>query len=115
MKKLAFLLIAGLIGTTAVAQKLPQPSPSCITEQVVGITTITIEYSRPGVKERTIFGDLVPYGEVWRVGANACTKFTTTDELTFGETKVAAGTYALFAFPAEDGNWEVVLNTDTEQ
>lgn len=115
MKKIAFLLIAGLLSSSVIAQKTPQPSPFCKTEQVVGLTTITLEYSRPGVKERTIFGELVPYGEVWRVGANACTKFSTTDELKFGETSLAAGTYALFAFPGENGEWEIVLNTDTEQ
>lgn len=115
MKKVTLLLIAGLFGGTLVAQEFPQPSPSSKVEQTVGLTTISLDYSRPGVNDRDIFGGLLTYGEIWRVGANACTKFTTSNELTFGKTKVAPGTYALFAFPAKDGNWKVVLNSDTEQ
>ena len=115
MKKLLFILAAGLIGGTAIAQDLPQPSPAAKLEQRVGLTDITIEYSRPGVKGRTIFGELVPYDEIWRLGANACTKFTsTTDILVMGE-RIPAGTYAMFAIPSSSGAWKVIFNTDTEQ
>lgn len=115
MKKLLFLFVAGLIGSTTLAQDLPQPSPFSKVEQKVGLTDITIEYSRPGVKGRTIFGDLVPYDKVWRLGANACTKFTTSTEMSIQGEKLDAGTYAVFAIPSATGAWQVVFNTDTEQ
>lgn len=115
MKKLILFVAAGLLTGSIIAQELPQPSPLSKTEQVVGLTDITIEYSRPSVKGRTIFGDLVPYGKVWRLGANACTKFTSSTDFKFGSADVKAGTYAMFAIPEKSGMWKVVLNTDTEQ
>lgn len=62
----------------------PQPSPTGKIEQKVGLTDVTIEYSRPGMKGRSIFGDLVPYGKVWRTGANANTKITFGDDVKIG-------------------------------
>ena len=115
MKKLALLLFSGLFTVGVMAQELPQPSPMGKVEQKVGLTDITIEYSRPGVKGRTIFGDLVPYDKVWRLGANACTKLTSSTDFDMGGTTVKAGTYALFATPAASGEWTVVLNSNTEQ
>ncbi len=115
MKKLLFILAAGLIGGTATAQELPQPSPSAKIEQMVGLTSVTIDYSRPSVKGRTIFGELVPYDEVWRLGANACTKITTTTEMKIQDQTLEAGTYAIFAIPSGNGTWKMLFNTDTEQ
>ncbi len=115
MKKIIFLLAASLIAKTGISQELPQPSPFSKVEQTVGLTNIAVEYSRPSVKGRTIFGDLVPYGEVWRVGANKCTQFTASSDITFGGTEVKSGTYAMFAIPGKSGEWEVVLNSETEQ
>ena len=115
MKRIIAFCAAALMTASVTAQELPKPSPHAKVEQMVGLTTITIDYSRPAVKERTIWGDLVPYGEVWRVGANACTKVTTTHDLTFGKQVLKAGTYALFITPSADSEWSVVLNTDTEQ
>lgn len=115
MKKLLFLLAAGLIGGTATAQELPQPSPSAKIEQMVGLTSVTIDYSRPSVKGRTIFGELVPYDEVWRLGANACTKITTSTEIKVQDQTLEAGTYAIFAIPSGNGTWKMLFNTDTEQ
>ncbi len=82
---------------------------------MVGVTTITLEYSRPGVKGRTIFGDVVPYNKLWRLGANACTKFTTNTDIFFGDSVLKAGTYALFAIPSENGQWTLIFNTDLNQ
>lgn len=115
MKKLIFLLAAGLMAGNAISQDLPQPSPFSKVEQTVGLTKISIEYSRPSVKGRTIFGDLVPYGEVWRLGANACTKITASTDFILQGEKIKAGTYAVFAIPNEGGMWQILINTDTEQ
>ncbi|MDG1916044.1 MAG: DUF2911 domain-containing protein [Crocinitomix sp.] len=115
MKKLFFFLAAGLMGGTAVAQDLPQPSPAAKVEQVVGLTTISIDYSRPSVKGRTIFGDLVPYDEVWRLGANACTKITLSTEAFVQGQSIEAGTYAVFAIPYANGTWKILFNSNTEQ
>ena len=115
MKKLLFLLAAGLMGGTAIAQDLPQPSPSAKIEQVVGLTSISIDYSRPSVKGRSIFGELVPYDEVWRLGANACTKITCSTEMNVQGQSIEAGTYAIFAIPSGSGAWKILFNTDTEQ
>ena len=115
MKKLVLFFLAGIMSSALIAQELPQPSPSCKLEQKVGLTDIMVDYSRPGVKGRTIFGDLVPYDKVWRLGANACTKFKCSTELEFGGTTVKPGVYAMFAIPSKGKEWTIVLNTDIEQ
>lgn len=111
------LLIFVLVFSTGsiFGQNMPQPSPSSVLKQTVGITEITIDYSRPSAKGRTIFGDLVPYGKVWRLGANGCTKITTSTDIMIGESNLKAGTYAIFAIPNKDGNWSIVFNTNTKQ
>ncbi|MDO5968219.1 DUF2911 domain-containing protein [Flavivirga aquimarina] len=112
MKK---LLLIGLILTFSLnvsAQiKTPAPSPFSKMEQKVGLTDVTIEYSRPGVKGRTIFGDLVPYGKSWRTGANARTKITFSTEVTIDGQTLKAGSYSIFTVPNKD-NWEVVFYND---
>lgn len=120
MKQL-FLSLTLLIGAfTAEAQDLPKLSPMSKSEHVVGVTKITLQYSRPSVRGRVIFGDVVPYNEVWRLGANEPTKITTSEMLIFsagGDSiqTLLPGTYAIFAFPAADGNWRIVINSDIEQ
>jgi len=89
--------------------EFPQASPSATVKERVGLTDVEIEYSRPGVKGRKIFGGLVPFGEVWRTGANSATKITFGTEVNFGGTQVPAGSYALFTIP-ESGEWTVILN-----
>lgn len=115
MKKMILTLLVGLMVLSSYAQELPRPSPWGKSSQVVGVTEVSVEYYRPGVKNRTIFGGLVPYGELWRFGANGATIFTTADELHFGDHKLAPGSYAVFAIPNENGTWEIIFNTDTEQ
>lgn len=90
---------------------IPAPSPKARTEQRVGITDFSIEYSSPGVKGRTVWGDLVPYDELWRAGANAATKLTASRDFTFGGKAVPAGSYAYYAIPGRT-NWTVILNTN---
>ncbi|MBK9147245.1 MAG: DUF2911 domain-containing protein [Flavobacteriales bacterium] len=106
----AALLAAPLIAS---AQKLPQPSPLCKIEQVVGLTTIKIEYSRPSVKDRTIFGDIVPFGEVWRTGANKCTTIEFDTPVVMAGQSVKAGKYSLFTIPGPE-MWVLILNRNTE-
>lgn len=114
MRKLLALAIMILgVQMTQAQVEVPAPSPSAKFEQKVGLTDVSIEYSRPGVKNRKIFGKLVPYGEMWRTGANKATKVTFSDDVVVEGQKVEAGSYALFTVPGEV-DWEVVLYTETE-
>ena len=100
LKKLTFLLmIVGAISTSNAQIKTPQPSPSAKMEQVVGLTNVTLEYSRPAMRGRTIFGDLVPYDQVWRTGANANTKITFDTNVTIAGQELKKGTYAVYTIP----------------
>ena len=96
--------------TSAQAQlETPAASPKGKVEQRVGVMDVTIEYSRPGVKGRKIFGDLVPYGEVWRTGANAPTTISFSDLVKLEGKEVPAGTYSLYTIPGEQ-EWTIILN-----
>ena len=89
----------------------PAPSPAAKIEQKVGLTDVAIEYSRPAMRGRTIFGDLVPHGKIWRTGANARTKVTFSDDVTIGGKVVKAGSYAILTIP-QASKWDVVFYTD---
>ena len=110
MKKtvLPLLLIFLCSSIMIYAQGERAPSPSAKFVQKVGLTDVTIEYSRPGVKDRTIFADdgLVPLGKLWRTGANAVTKITLSDAIMIGDGELAAGSYALLTTPGAD-TWDV--------
>ncbi len=84
----------------------PAPSPFCKVEQTVGLTEIHLEYSRPSVKDRKVFGELVPYDKVWRTGANSATKITFTTDVKVNGTEVPAGAYALITKPGME-EWEL--------
>lgn len=88
---------------------LPAVSPKQTIEQLFSISKISVEYSRPAVKGRKIFGDLVPFGQVWRAGANEATKITLGQDLLFGGQKIKKGTYALYIVPQEK-EWKIILN-----
>jgi hypothetical protein len=110
----AALVLTATLGVPAQAQlKLPRVSPKATVTQTIGLTDVTVTYSRPGVKNRTIWGELVPYDQPWRTGANEATTFTTTDEIQFGGQKLAAGTYSLLTIPGKQG-WKVVLNSEKD-
>lgn len=113
---LSFALAAlAALGTTLHAQvEFPQASPASKVTDHFGLTQVDIEYSRPGVKGRKVFGGLVPYGQVWRTGANSATKITFSTEVLFGGEVVPAGTYGLFTIPGEK-EWTVILNKDSKQ
>ena len=96
----------------AAAEEEARPSPAATVKQVVGVTPITIEYSSPGVKGRTIWGDLVPYGENWRAGANEKTTWTFEEDVEIGGEALEAGTYGFYIVPKEEGAWELVWNTN---
>ncbi len=93
----------------AVAQDSPAPSPASTLQQKVGLTDVTIEYSRPSMKGRSIMGGLVPYDSPWRTGANAATKITFSDNVTIEGKDVMAGSYALLTKPGKE-SWEVHLH-----
>ncbi len=112
MKKLLLIAMAFTMSYAVNAQiDTPAASPFSKVEQKVGLTDITIEYSRPGVKGRKIFGGLESYGVVWRTGANARTKITFSDDVTIAGQTLKAGTYAIFTKPGEE-TWEVYFYTE---
>jgi len=91
------------------APELPQPSPQASVMQRVGVTDFTLSYSSPGVKNRQIWGGLVPYDELWRTGANAPTTLQASRDFTFGDKQVPAGTYSMLTIPGKS-SWTVILN-----
>ncbi len=114
MKKFFTTLSVGaflLLNSTIQAQiETPAPSPASTVTQKVGMTEIKIEYSRPAMKGRKIFGgDVVPFGDLWRTGANSATKITTTDSITIMGKGLAKGSYVLMTKPGKD-SWEVIFN-----
>ena len=89
-------------------------SPNALAAQTFGTAMAVVEYGRPSVRGREIFGDLVPYGEVWRAGANEATTLTVTQDVLVGGAPLPAGTYSLFAVPGEE-TWTVILNGVAQQ
>ena len=113
MKKLIILFTLALIGNLNAQIKSPQPSPTATISQAVGVSNISIEYSRPGAKGREIFGGLVAYDKMWRTGANKATKITFEENALFGSEKVRKGEYSLFTIPGKE-EWTILLNSNTE-
>ena len=136
----AALILVAATAVQSFAQqslRLPRPSPKASVMQTIGVTDVTINYSRPGVKGRKIWGDapasaasgaatlddarrraadapIVPYGHVWRTGANEATTFTVTDDVLINGQKLAAGTYSLHTIPGRD-EWTLIFNKDAGQ
>lgn len=114
MKKLLIAAIATCAFIIAEAQlKTPAPSPTQTVKQDFGLASIELSYSRPGVKGRKIFGDIVPFGAIWRTGANSATTITFGDEVTIGGTKVAAGKYGLLTIP-DRKSWTIIISKQTD-
>ncbi|UMB55092.1 DUF2911 domain-containing protein [Lutibacter sp. A64] len=112
LKNLSLLLLfVGFTATSNAQIKTPQPSPAAKLEQVVGLTDVSIEYSRPAMRGRTIFGNLVPYGKIWRTGANANTKITFGHDVVIDGKELKKGTYAIYTIPNKT-TWEVIFYTD---
>tara|TARA_B100000497_G_C7680647_1_gene411761 strand:+ start:721 stop:1581 length:861 start_codon:yes stop_codon:yes gene_type:complete len=113
MKKLILLTFICSLSLSVNAQiKSPQPSTSQTVTQTVGLTNIELSYSRPSMRERNIFGELVPYGKMWRTGANKNTTITFDKDVIIGSKEVKAGTYAIFTKPNAQ-SWEVYFYSDT--
>lgn len=113
MNKTVYLFLALLVSSPLVAQlSRPMASPLAKVEQRIGLTDITVAYSRPSKNDREIFGNVVPFDAVWRTGANENTKIITTDPLIFGTDTLASGTYALFTKPSTS-NWTIYFYTET--
>lgn len=114
MKKLIYLVVMIIANYAIEAQvKTPAPSPKAKIEQVVGLTNVEVEYSRPSRKGRTIFGDLVPFGKVWRTGANGNTTISFSEDVVIDGKTLKKGKYALFTIPKAD-NWEIIFYSDTD-
>lgn len=119
MKNLKSLLIATTIGLSSLsaysqAPSLPAPSPAASVSQTFGLTKVEINYSSPGVKNRPIWGNLVPYDSVWRTGANQATNISFSTDVMINGTIVKKGKYALFTIPGRN-SWTIILNSDAEQ
>lgn len=102
------LALLGLLAADAQTIKTPAASPTQTLKQDLGIGTVELSYSRPAVKGRKVFGDLVPYGQVWRTGANQATTLTFSDEVVIGGKKVPAGKYGLVTIP-DQNEWTLIL------
>ncbi|MFN3137494.1 MAG: DUF2911 domain-containing protein [Allomuricauda sp.] len=114
MKKFTLLLCMMSIGFFMKAQiQTPAPSPFSTLEQKVGLTDVTVKYSRPAMKGRKVFGDLVPFDAIWRTGANQNTTISFSDDVTVEGKELKAGTYAIFTRPNE-AVWEVFFYTATD-
>ncbi|GAB2527803.1 DUF2911 domain-containing protein [Spirosoma aerophilum] len=107
----AILLTLGSLNMAQAQLKVPAASPSQTTKQSFALGEITLEYSRPAIKGRTIFGDLVPYDKIWRTGANATSKITFSSDVKLEGKEVKAGTYGLLTIPGKN-SWEVMLTKD---
>ncbi len=111
------LLFAAILSAsiTAEAQQLrtPAPSPTQTVQQDFGISSVQLIYSRPGMRGRKVFGDLVPYGKIWRTGANSATRIKFNDDVMIGGKPLKAGEYALYTIPNEN-EWDVVINKGSE-
>ena len=115
MRKNLILTLAVFLAVPALAQlKLPRVSQKSVLTQTVGLTDVTITYSRPGVKGRRIFGALVPYGKVWRTGANEATTIAVSDDVSINGKPLAKGTYSMHTIPNE-GEWTLIFNKTADQ
>jgi hypothetical protein len=113
---LVFALVATVAGGLAAQQavKLPRASQHAVLTQTIGLTDMTIVYSRPGAKSRKVFGELVPFGQVWRTGANEATTINFSEPVTINGQKLAAGSYSLHTIPGAD-SWTLIFNSVDKQ
>ncbi|MCZ8198485.1 MAG: DUF2911 domain-containing protein [Flavobacterium sp.] len=114
MKKIIYLFAFVIANYAIEAQvKTPQASPKSVLTQVVGLTDVTVEYSRPSAKGRTVFGDLVPFGQLWRTGANANSTVSFSEDVVINGATLKKGKYAIFTIPKAD-MWEVDFYATTD-
>ncbi len=110
------LLAVGFLAAPAHGQSLPEPrqSPLGLSRAMIGDVYVKVIYGRPYARDREIFGSLVPFGEVWRTGANEATEITLTGGINFGDQELEPGTYSLFTIPGQN-NWTIILNKQLGQ
>lgn len=114
MKKITLLVFMMTLSFGVRSQiSTPAASPSSTLIQTVGLTDVTVEYSRPSMRGRTIFGNLVPYGKLWRTGANARTKITFSENVMVGNQELKAGSYAIYTKPGAT-SWEIIFYTEAD-
>jgi len=116
VRSLLLVLVAGVIASVPLMAQEKQPAspPGEASVKFDDGKTVTIKYSRPSMRGRKIYGELVPYGKVWRTGANAATSLTTDTALDIGGTAVPAGDYTLYTLPGEK-SWQLIVNKQTGQ
>lgn len=114
IKNYLSLAVLGLTTSIVQAQELPKSSSEAFVKQRIGLTDVTITYSRPNVNDREVFGEVVSYDKIWRAGANKSTKITFSDDVTIDEQVLKAGDYAFYLIPSENNKWVVVFNTDAD-
>lgn len=107
------LMLIFIFDSTAQQLVTPRPSPKAIVTQLVGVTKVSIDYGSPGVKNRVVWGELVPYNEVWRTGANELTTITFDDPVKINGTELPAGTYGIHTIPRKD-QWDIILSKDAK-
>lgn len=114
MRKIILIMVAVLANFMVEAQvKTPQSSPLAKVEQVVGLTSVQVEYSRPSTKGRTVYGDLVPFGKMWRTGANANTTISFSEDVKIAGKELKKGKYAFYTTPKAD-SWDIIFYSDTD-
>src|SRR5687768_7029302 len=118
--KLRSLYLSGLLSIFAIAAQaqqllLPQSSPKATVSQTIGLTEISVKYNTPSVKGREIWGKLVPYGKLWRTGANEATVVTFSEDVVVQGEPLKAGTYSLFTIPETHDNWTIIFNKNPNQ
>lgn len=116
MKKTVFVIIALLfIGSMNIQAQEKKKSPPMSAEGTIGDTEISINYHAPSVRGRVIFGELEPWGKIWRAGANEATTIEFSSNVMVEGQDLEAGKYAFFVKPMEDGNWEAIFNSEAKQ
>ena len=114
MKKIVVAIAIFMISIVGISQvKTPQPSPKSVINQVVGLTDVEIEYSRPSARGRVVLGELVPFGKLWRTGANANTTISFSEDVVIDGKTLKKGKYALFTLPRIE-TWEIIFYTKTD-
>lgn len=115
LKKMIFcgVTLVTMLATQAQSIKTPAPSTAQTVKQEFGIGSVELSYARPNIKGRKVFGDLVPFGQVWRTGANGATTLTFSDEVIIGGTKVPAGKYGLLSIP-DKNEWTLIITKQTD-
>jgi hypothetical protein len=113
--RVAVVVAASVTMASAVAAQAAPASPRDSVKVTAAGANISVNYGRPSKRGREIVGKLVPYGQVWRTGANAATAFTTSAPIKFGAVTVPAGNYTLYSLPTADGKWTLIINKQTGQ